>query len=276
MEVQEQQGQGHGHRQEHRHGKRQGSRWGAGWARWVPLGVFGLAVVGTSIGVQSRIHPPDNPLFFKGRTEMPGYRFQEVPLGQQAAKSLAATRLLNGHFFDSRSDRVSVFKADWKAGEGDGSNVFGHTPELCWVGSGFKTVRLGEPLQVFLELAGQRVPFQCRILTHPGLPTPEITLWAASVDGRWDDVSLGVPADIGQPDTTLRSYLRDVGRTLWTRWAAVRRLVLQPISVSGPKQFVRLSSPVTDGWTVALADLEKFAQAWLVPVDREVAPTYLR
>jgi hypothetical protein len=39
---------------------------------------------------------------------------------------------------------------------------------------------------------------------------------------------------------------------------------------------VRLSSPVTDGWTAALADLEKFSQAWLVPVDPEVAPTYLR
>jgi hypothetical protein len=272
MEVKGQEQVRPGYGREKKHGQ---ARWGV-WANWVPLVVFGLAVLGTSIGVQTRIRPPETPIFFTERTAMPGYRFQKAPLSQQVAKSLAATRLLNGHFFDSRSDRVSVFKADWKAGEGDGSNVFGHTPELCWVGSGFRTVRLGEPLQVFLELAGQRIPFHCRILTHPGLPTPEITLWAASVDGRWDDVSIGAPADMGQLDTTLRSYVRDVGRTLSTRWAAIRRVALQPFAVSGPKQFVRLSLPVTDGWPAALADLESFAQAWLVPVDPEVAPTYLR
>ena len=238
-----------------------------GWARWVSVWVFGLAVLGTWIGVQSRIRPTENPLFFSGRTAMPGYRFQAVPLGRPVEETLGTTRLRNGHFFDARSNRVSVFQADWKAGEGDGGNLFGHTPEICWVGGGFRTVRMGEPSQVFVELAGQRVPFQCRILTHPGLPTPEITLWAACIDGRWDDVRLGPPADMGKPDTTVRSYVRDVGRTLSTRWAAVCRVALKPFAIHGPKQFVRVSLPVTAGWPAALADLERFTQAWLVPAD---------
>lgn len=257
-----------GHTPGHTHGQELRQWPWAGWARWVPVWVFGLAVLGTWIGVQSRIRPPENPLFFTGRTDMAGYRFQAVPLGKSVTETLATTRLLNGHFFDSRSNRVSVFQADWKAGEGDGGNVFGHTPEICWVGGGFQTVRLGEPSQVFVELAGQRVPFQCRILTHPGLPTPEITLWAACIDGRWDDVLLGPPADMGKPETTLRSYVRDVGRTLSTRWAAVRRVALQPFAIQGPKQFVRVSLPVTAGWPAALADLQRFVQAWLMPADR--------
>jgi hypothetical protein len=260
------------------HGRKKKLRqaWWDGWANWVPLVVFGLAVLGTWIGVQSRIRPAANPVFFAGRTEMSGYRFQTVPLGQQVAKTLATTRLLNGHFFDSRSNRVSVFQADWKAGEGDRGNLLGHTPEICWVGGGFQTVRLGEPYQVVVELSGHRVPFQCRILTHPGVPTLEITLWSACIDGRWDNVVLGPLADMGKPDITLRSYVRDVGSNFSTRVDAIRRMALQPFAFSGPKQFVRLSLPVTDGWTAALADLEKFAQAWLVPVDPEVAPTYLR
>jgi hypothetical protein len=276
MEVQLQQRQGHEHLREHGHGKRHCSRGRAVWARWVPLGVFGSAVLGAWIGVQSRIRPSDNPVFFKGRTEMPEYRFQAVPLGHQVSEMLATTQLLNGHFFDSRSNRVSVFQADWKAGEGDRDNVLGHTPEICWVGGGFRNVRLGEPSQVFVELAGYRVPFRCRILTHPGLPTPEISLWAACIDGRWDDVLLGTSADIGKPDTTLRSYLRDVGLTLSMRWSAVWRVALHPFADSGPKQFVRLSLPVTHDWRISLADLESFAQAWLVPVAPEVTPTYMR
>jgi hypothetical protein len=276
MEVQGQPGQVQEHgRPGHGRGKKLGqARWG-GWANWVPLVVFGLAVLGTWLGVQSRIQPAENPLFFKGRTEMSGYRFQAVPLAQQVAKTLATTRLVNGHFFDSRSNRVSVFQADWKSGEGDGS-ALGHTPEGCWVGGGFRTVRLGEPSQVFVELAGHRVPFQCRILTHPGLPTPEITLWAACIDGRWDDVQLGPPANMGKPDFTLHFYLLDLKQKLSTCMAALRRLALHPLAVSGPKQFVRLSLPVSHDWPSALADLENFAQAWLVPVDPEVAPTYLR
>ena len=274
MDSQGQQGLQHRHPQDHGHRRPHDSRGWAGWARWAPVWMFGLAVLGTWIGVQSRIRPPQNPVFFIGRTEMPGYRFQSVPLGQQVAEMLATTRLLNGHFFDSRSNRVSVFQADWKDGEGDG-NALGHTPEICWVGGGFRTVRQGEPSQVLVELAGHRVPFQCRILTHPGLPTPEITLWAACIDGRWDDVLLGPPADMGKPDTTLRSYVRDVGRTLSTRWAAVRRVALQPFAISGPKQFIRLSLPVTHEWPSALADLERFAQAWLVPTPQGVGPTYL-
>jgi hypothetical protein len=267
MNVQGRQGQGYEHSREHGNRRRHGSPGWAGLARWVPLGAFGLAVLGTWILVQFRIRPSENPLFFAGRTEMLGYRFQAVPLGLRVAEMLATTQLLNGHFFDSRSNRVSVFQADWKAGEVNDDKVLGHTPELCWVGTGFRTVRLGEPSQVVMELAGHRVPFQCRILKHPGLPNPEITLWAACIDGRWDDYSLGQLADMGKPDTTLRSYLRDVWRTLSTRWAAVRRVALQPLAISGPKQFVRLSLPVTNEWPAALADLECFAQAWLVPVD---------
>jgi hypothetical protein len=278
MEVQRKPGQGqeHGWQQGHGRDKQRGqARW-ASWANWVPVWMFGLAVLGTWIGVQSRIRSPEDPLFFARRSEVPGYRFQEVPLGQRVVEVLSTTQLLNGHFFDARSNRISVFQADWKAGDGDGGTVFGHTPDICWVGGGFRTVHLGESSQVFIELAGHQVPFQCRILTHPGLPTPEITLWAACIDGRWDDVLLGPPADMGKPDFTLHFYLLDLKQKLSTCMAALRRLALHPLAVSGPKQFVRLSLPVTDGWTAALADLEKFAQAWLVPVDPEVAPTYLR
>jgi hypothetical protein len=184
-------------------------------------------------------------------------------LGSRIAETLATTNLFNGHFFDSHSNRISVFEAQWQAGQGNGGNLFGHTPEICWAGQGFRTVRFGEPSQVFLSLAGRRIPFQCRVLRHPDLPTPEITLWAACLDGRWDDILFGPPPNLNDEAATVGTYLQEVGRTFTTRWASVRRLVQQPYTVGARKQFIRFSMPLHTGWEPALVELERFAQQWL-------------
>lgn len=227
------------------------------------LGLFALAVLGTALWIRVPRPAPQNPLFLAPRPHIPGYGFQPVPLGATVAETLATTNLVNGHFIDGRSNRVSVFQASWEPGQGTGGNVFGHTPEICWVGAGFRTVRVGEPSQVSLKLFGRLVPFQCRVLQHPSLPIPEITLWAASLDGRWDDIVFGSPPDLPEKSATLLSYLTEFARTVSTRWANVRRLVQRPFTLSARKQFIRFSKPLTTDWSGALTDLEHFAQAWL-------------
>lgn len=231
----------------------------------ITLALFGVSVFGTGFWIRTQTRPAHDPLFLTARHQIPGYQFQEVPLGAQVAETLATTHLFNGHFFDSHSNRVSVFEAQWPAGQGTGGNIFGHTPEICWVGQGFRTVRLSEPSQVFLNFAGRRISFQCRVLRHPQLPTPEITLWAACVDGRWDDVLLGPPLNLNDEAVTVGTYLQEVGRTLTTRWASVRRLVQNPFHVGARKQFIRFSMPLNSGWEPALVELERFAHQWLQP-----------
>lgn len=232
---------------------------------FIPLIVFGLAVLGTRFWIQSRTRPPENPVFLTARHEIPGYRFVPVALGSQVEDTLATTNLFNGHFLDQRSQRVSVFAAHWQAGQGDGGTLFGHTPEICWLGHGFRTVRHGEPSQVFIPMAGRRIPFQCRVLKHPEQPTPEITLWAACIDGRWDDIPYGPPPNQTEGEATIRTYLQGVGRTLATRFASVRRIVQNPFASTARKQFVRFSIPLTTDWQPALAELEAFAHQWLEP-----------
>lgn len=232
---------------------------------FIPLIVFGLAVLGTRFWIQFRTRPPENPVYLTARHEIPGYRFVPVALGSQVEDTLATTNLFNGHFFDQRSQRVSVFAAHWQAGQGDGGTLFGHTPEICWLGHGFRTVRHGEPSQVFIPMAGRRIPFQCRVLKHPEQPTPEITLWAACIDGRWDDIPYGPPPNQTEGEATIRTYLQGVGRTLATRLASVRRIVQNPFASNARKQFVRFSIPLTTDWQPALAELEAFAHQWLEP-----------
>jgi hypothetical protein len=227
--------------------------------------LFGLAVVGTALWAWIPRPPPRDPVFLKARQEIPGYRFQPIPLGQQVAETLATPNLLNGHFWDARSNRVSVFQASWQPGQGIGANIFGHTPEICWVGAGFRTLHLGEPSQVALSFSDRSIPFQCRILKHPDLATPEITVWAACLDGHWDDIVYGSPPDLTQGSATLSAYLQASWRTVVTRVGSIRRSVKHPVTQNARKQFVRFSHPLTTDWQTALADLERFAQLWLEP-----------
>lgn len=227
------------------------------------LGLFVLAVLGTALWVRVPRPAPQDPLFLAPRTRIPGYGFQPVPLDASVTETLATTQLVNGHFIDGRSNRFSVFHASWEPGQGTGGNVFGHTPEICWVGAGFRTVRVGEPSQVSLKLLGRSIPFQCRVLRHPSLPIPEITLWAASLEGHWDDIVFGPPPGLLEESGTLLSHLKEFARTVSNRWTNIRRLVQRPFTQSARKQFIRFSKPLTTDWSAALTDLEHFAQAWL-------------
>jgi hypothetical protein len=228
-----------------------------------PLIVFGLAVLGAGLWIQSHTWPPENPVFFTTRHEIPGYRFMPVELGSQVMEALGTTNIFNGHFFDSRSNRVSVYAAHWQPGQGGGNSV-GHTPERCWVDTGyFRTIRCGEPSLVVFLIGGQRLPLQCRVLASPYQPTSEIVLWGACIGGRWDENFYGSPPDQTDQDSTVRNYFQRLCRVFVMRWVQACRLFQRPYDPTARKQFVRFSTPLTTEWKIALAELEAFAHQWL-------------
>ena len=227
------------------------------------LGLFVLAVLGTAVWVRWPRPAPEDRVFLRARDRIPGYHFQPVALGATVSETLATTNLLNGHFFDARSNRVSVFSAAWQPGQGTGGNVFGHTPEICWVGAGFRTIRAGEPDHLALHLAGRSIPFQCRVLQHPELPTPEITLWAACLDGRWETYRFSPSPDLSKESTTISTYAKQSWTYAINRWESLRCLIEQPFTQDARKQFLRFSKPLTTDPQRALRELEQFATFWL-------------
>jgi hypothetical protein len=231
---------------------------------YIPLIVFGLAVLGTRLWIESHIRPPENRVFLTARHEIPGYRFVPVAMGSKVEDTLATTNLFNGHFLDGQSQRVSVFAAHWQPEQGD-MNSLRHTPDGCWVGTGFRSVRYGQPSEVFFFLGGCRIPFQCRVLQHPKLSTPEITLWAACVDGRWDEVPYEPQLDHTDAIVTARDRLWEVWVLYKNRWAFFCERIHLKSNLAVRKQFVRFSIPLTTEWQPALAELEAFAHLWLEP-----------
>ena len=90
-------------------------------------------------------------------------------------------------------------------------------------------------------------------------------MWAASIDGRWDDIPYGPPPNQTEGDATIPNYFHEVGSLVATRFNGIRRLIERPYAPTSRKQFVRFSIPLTTEWQPALAELEAFAYQWLEP-----------
>jgi hypothetical protein len=233
------------------------------WLRiLLQLTVFGLAIVSPCLWVGHHIRPPENQLFLTVRREIPNYRFVPVDLGSQVEKSLRAKDLLNGHFIDKRSQRVSVFAANWEQGEGGFGSV-GHTPEKCWVGSGFQIVPYGGPSQLSISIGGRQIPFQCRVLKRSNLVAPEITLWAACLDGLWDGIPYEPPLEQIEVSYTVWNQIQNLLVSCKTRWEFFCDPILFKSNPSARKQFIRFSTPLTTEWQPALGELVAFANRWL-------------
>jgi hypothetical protein len=232
-------------------------------AAFIPLVLFGLAVVGASLYIRMNMRPPRDPVFLTTRHEIPGFRFVPVALGSRSASILGTTNFFNGHFFDSRLRRVSVFSANWQPGDGNVISL-SHTPENCWTGNeGFQTLRLGESNQVFLFIRGRRISFQCRVLKHPAQQYPEIALWSAGIDGRWDILSSEPAPNLIDQQVTTIVFIHGLTRIIKERLSVFLKLTQDPLSPSASKQFVRLSTPLTTDWQTTISELERFAGQWL-------------
>jgi len=234
------------------------------WIVLLESSAFGLAVIGPWLWIQFRTQPTANQFFFTARREIPKYGFINVTLGSQVEESLGASELFNGHFINVRSQRVSVFAANWKPGQGDLGSV-GHTPEKCWVGTGFKIVPYGGPSQMFISIAGIQIPFQCRVFKHSDLAVPEITLWAACIDGQWDEIPYEPPLEPVEHDGSALNRFQEIKASYRNRWAFFRERLLFRSNLAARKQVVRFSTPLTTDWQPALVELSAFAKLWLEP-----------
>jgi len=65
--------------------------------------------------------------------------------------SASETALDTGHSILD-PERVTVFLASWPAGDSRGLTALQHTPDICWGGSGWKPLNLGQPSQISLDI----------------------------------------------------------------------------------------------------------------------------
>lgn len=225
----------------------------------LPALFFGL-IVAARAWFWSAPSTPTEFLRFTVNREPANWKFVPEPVGEVAQGILATTNLFNGTFVGPEGQRITAFAAHWLAESSEAMSVVQHTPDICWVGAGWKPSLAGQPERVQLAVGERAIPFECRVFTPPGGHGQELVLWSTLVGGSL----------IEETDRWSIEQSTEVdSRTRWD-WAGRRvganqfvKNVLQRRRGVGEKQFVRFSTSMTDGWQAALERMKTFAPLWL-------------
>jgi hypothetical protein len=215
----------------------------------------------------TRSDPQLGSFWLAERTNVTGWTYQEVPVGKSAEAVLVADRLVSGEFTNTAGTAVRVFSAKRYAESQNEIGLFVHTPDRCWTESGWKM----EPVQPEFEevtVHGSSLVFERRIFLSG--TQRELVYFAGMVGGqplpyRLDhNLSVGMKHALhvsrDETGTALRASDQRFWQRVWDAFAARRPLI-------GPKQFMRISTPVVGGdLQEADALLKYFLARWLEPV----------
>lgn len=226
----------------------------------VMAALFGVALLAAWGWFHVAITPPEKSFVLHARETVPGYKFKALPVGEQAVEILATTNLFNGVFEGSGDNRFIVFAADWQPRGKKGMGVIAHTPEICWVGAGFSLMHLGEPSFLEVEIAGEKVPFECRVFRAPDQRSVEMVAWCSVLSGQWLEEGFQYQPD---RDQTGSSKERQADNSRVRGANAFMRAVKLRQPGDGTKQFVRFSTGVGSDWKASYARLQQFAKEWL-------------
>lgn len=246
------------------------------------LALFAAVVV--SAWAWFHVWPPSEPRLpdLTASTNLTGFEFHFEPLSETASAMLATPDYVNGAFSATTENSttpkvVRVFSASWPATRTIGLNVIQHTPDICWVGSGWVPIDLGQPDQVELDFMSPglspntaltnriRLRFECRAFSSPDARAKELVMWCTLVGGHVLPESSRFRASkktVSGPDA---------GHDRERQFAAGRRLsadyfiqsVQRRLRVQGAKQFVRISTTVEGDCAASLEELQGFARRWL-------------
>ena len=230
-----------------------------------PIIFFGAAILVSKVWFACHVKRTEAPMLLQLNLEIPNYNYKLDPLESRVARALGTSNLLNLHFLGQSSNRFSVFLAEWPPGQEHGGALFVHTPQICWVGAGFRRVHKGETTDWPIIIGGRKIPFQCCVLSHPNLKVPEIVLWAACIDGNWSDAVYVFPRDLIVGDEPVRDRIKKSANIIRTRITAFIGIIANPPPTKACKQFVRISMPLTTDWRSGLAELETFVHQILLP-----------
>ena len=216
----------------------------------------------------TRSQPNEARLWFREQTSVSGWDYHEAPVAETAERILVADRIVNGAFTNAQGSMVRVFSAKRYSEKPDEIGLFMHTPDRCWTDAGGQ-IEVVSPDHLELTVHGVRMGFERRLFRFQG--QPELVYFGALVGGRPvpyrldHNLSVGLKRALRQKAGSAESAVRVLDTYFWRRaWDGF----VERVPLLGPKQFVRISTPVR-GEEIANADqrLASFLGDWLSLAD---------
>lgn len=202
------------------------------------------------------------------RTEVKDWSYSALPVAESAERLLVADRLTNGEFQAADGRKVRVFSAKRYEEKSDDIGLFVHTPDRCWTETGWK-MEADMPDFAELSIHGLPMVFERRVFSNP--LGRELVYFAGVVNGqplpyRLDhNLSVGMRYAMKASKADSGTGVRASDRRFWQRfWDSVK----SRSPLLGPKQFVRISTPLGTS-TLKEADelLVGFLEKWLEVSD---------
>ncbi len=202
--------------------------------------------------------------------QVEGWDFKSIPVSKAAEAVLVADSLFNGEFTSPAREEIRVFSAKRFQDSQNEIGLFVHTPDRCWTETGWK-MEPTEPDSRSLTVNGLPMVLERRIFTMQ--QHRELVYFGGLVGGqplpyRLDhNMSVGMRYAVSSGAREDGAGLRLSNSLFWQRvWESFRTRS----RLAGPKQFVRISTPIVQNDVKAADDrLNRFLELWLKPVDFE-------
>lgn len=191
--------------------------------------------------------------------EVPGFgRTTESPAGS-VAEALRTTNLMQivYHPFTGAEKCITAFIASWQPKQGSAFLAFGHTPDICWVGAGWRPLEYPSSIQV--AVGGLEFPFECRLFEFGNAGRRELVIWTYLIDGK------PTPA-LGFFQTAREASFGDIALGISSRFMRAKQLselISDRRTLIGSKSYWRFSTDASEDSEAARERLVEFTERWL-------------
>lgn len=216
----------------------------------------------------TRSDPSQAVQWLAEQTNASGWRYRSVAVDESAERLLVADRLVAGEFTRDvdASDSVRVFAARRTKEDPKEIGLFVHTPDRCWVQGGWNLAETA-PDYVEVWLHGRRIGFERRLFEFRG--RRELVYFTGLVGGQTLPYRLDHNYSVSRRVIATGEKDRIHRANRWNDTLLWRRLLDSFLSrrpLLGPKQFLRISTPIQGG-DIATADrrIMELLPAWLQP-----------
>lgn len=207
-------------------------------------------------------------VWFTARTNVADWAFKLTPIDKAQEAALTADETFAGEF-SRRGEMVQVFSASRFSDNPDEIGLFVHTPDRCWLESGWK-LKSASPDLVEVDLHGVKLGLERRVFRWKN--GEELLVYFAGMSAgqalpyRLDhNLSVGRIQQARSESKALGARARATDRKLWGR---IWETFLEGRQVTGPKQFFRIATRTRGANDTAAEERLKTALAeWLRPGD---------
>jgi len=214
----------------------------------------------------SRTDPRQGFFWLGEQAQLTGWRFKDEPVSDTAEAVLAADKIVNGEFVKENGPAVRVFSAKRYSEKESEFDMFSHTPDRCWTSVGWKVEPVA-PEFIALNLHGMEVTFERRVFVKGA--HRELVYFGALVGGQPLPYRIDQYRDIGvkRGEKTPGIFGKALGavNARFLSWPWKSFVNRRPLT--GPKQFVRVSTPLAGETRDADALLSEFLPRWLALTD---------